>query len=90
MCTVATADSTFSLGEVEMWMHVGVGVNEPGIDVMDRILHIDIGAAYDPGKSVVQDGVGHGLEFARIVDQSNIRVEKAVALHILAFRVDYE
>ena len=34
-------------------MHISIGVNEPSIDEVDRVLHISVGAVDNPGKSVV-------------------------------------
>lgn len=50
---VGAIDSTFSLSEVEIGVHEGIGVDEPCIDVVNRVVHIDVGAIDDPGKSVV-------------------------------------
>jgi hypothetical protein len=50
---VGATDSAFSLSEVEVRVHKGIGVDEPSIDVVNRVVHMDVGATDDPGKSVV-------------------------------------
>jgi hypothetical protein len=85
---VGATDSTFSLSEVEIRVHEGIGVDEPSIDVVNRVVHMDVGATDDPGKSVVQDGIGHGLEIPCIVDQPDVWVEFAVTLHVCALDID--
>ena len=53
MRPVFAANSTYALSEVEIRVHVGIGVDEPSIDVMNRVVLIDVGAIENPGKSVV-------------------------------------
>ena len=84
MGTVGATDSTYTLSEVQVRLHEGIRIDEPGIDVVSCVIHIDIGAIDNPGKGVVQDGVGHGLEISRVVHQPDIWVELTVAGYVFA------
>ena len=53
MGPVGAVNSTSSLSEVKVRVHKGIGVDEPGIDVVNRVIHVDVGAIDNPGKSVV-------------------------------------
>lgn len=53
MRPVCATNSAYALSEVEIRVHVGIGVDEPSIDIMNRVVHVDVGAIKDPGKSVV-------------------------------------
>ena len=90
MRPVVATDSPQALSEVEIRVHKGIGADEPGVDVVNCVVHIDVGPVDDPGKSVVKDGIGHGLEISGIVDQSNVRVELAITRHICTLSVDCE
>ena len=53
MRPVGATDSAFPLSEVEIRLHEGIRVDEPSIDVVDGVVHIDVGVTDDPGKRVV-------------------------------------
>jgi len=76
---VVATDSANALSEVEVGVHKGIGADEPGVDVVNCVVHIDVGPIDNPGKSIVKDGIGHGLEIPSIVDQSNVWVELTIA-----------
>lgn len=90
MSAVVTANSASTLSEVEVGIHVGSRVDEPSVDVVNRVLHIGIGVLDNPGKRIVQDSVGHGLEPAGVADQPNVWVDLTITSHIFTFCVDCE
>lgn len=53
MRSVVATGSALALSEVEVGVHKGIWVDEPGIDIVDRVVHIDLGAVDNPGKGVV-------------------------------------
>ena len=53
MGPICTVDPALALSEVEVRAHEGIRVDEPGVDVVNRVVHIDFGTVDNPGKSVV-------------------------------------
>ena len=70
------------LGAVQVWVRERIVREEPRVDPACDVRGIMGGAADHPGERVVEDGVGHGIEGARVVDRADVRVELAIAFDV--------
>ena len=70
---------THHLAVVQIRVHVRIFCDEPRVDPACNVRGV-LGRTVDrPGERVVEDGVGHGHEGARVVDRVDVRVELAIA-----------
>jgi hypothetical protein len=70
---------THHLAVVQIRVHVRIFRDEPRVDPACNVRGV-FGRTVDcPGERVVEDGVGHGHECARVVDREGVRVELAIA-----------
>jgi len=80
--------SSFHLGILQVRSLRGGWVYEPGVDKMSSVGRILGGSSQNPCQRIVEDGVGHGLEIARIVNEEAIRVEHAITIDIRTLSPD--
>jgi hypothetical protein len=62
---------------------------EPRVDPACDVRGIMGGIVDHPGKCVVEDSVGYGIEGARIVDRADIRIEFAIVFGVGACDPNY-
>ena len=80
--------SAVHLSIVQIRIHGGIGIDKPSVDIVGNIGGIIGRSGDNPSNCVVQDGIGHSLEVAGVIDKATVWIEQSVADIIRASNPD--